>query len=180
MCTPFHEDYCHVFVIFLIANSINLLMAILFVCRKKGLERAEYFLGLIIVATILPLMIILVLNLLENRELWFYLLIIPIILFLLVEWVLDYLLKIDFRNTSIIWPYISLYYLALMGLIGYSFLVNKIYGFITLSTYFLNLFATWYGHSKWFLEIEFFRKSPYERSGRMKKSLSISFGSSGL
>jgi hypothetical protein len=30
----------------------------------------------------------------------------------------------------------------------YSFLINKIFGFITLAAYFLNLFAAWYSYNK--------------------------------
>ena len=136
------------FIVFLIANFINVIMVFLFICRKKGKEKAEYILGLLVVVMILPLILIVILNIVNGREFWFYTLIIPIILFLFVEYVLDYKMKIDFRNTSLVWPYIFLYYLALLGMVGYCFMVNKVFGFITLFTYFLNLFATWYAHSK--------------------------------
>jgi hypothetical protein len=33
-------------------------------------------------------------------------------------------------------------------MIGYSFLIGNAYGFVTLGTYFLGLFATWYSYAK--------------------------------
>jgi hypothetical protein len=134
------------FIAFIAANIVNITMVILFICRTKKLEKAEYFLGLIVVAMILPLAYIVIVNFLQNREWPFYILPISLILFLLVELYLDYIKKIDFRNSTLIWPYIVLYYLGLMGMIGYTFLANKTFGFITLGTYFINLFATWYAH----------------------------------
>jgi hypothetical protein len=135
-------------IVFLIANFINIVMVFLFICRKKGKENAEYILGLLVVVMVLPLISIIIFNIFAGRESWFYTLIIPMIFFLVVEYVLDYQMKRDFRNTSLVWPYIFLYYLALLGMIGYCFLINKVFGFITMFTYFLNLFATWYAHSK--------------------------------
>ncbi len=70
-----------------------------------------------------------------------------LILFFAIELLFDYILKLDFRNTALLWPYIVVYYLALMGMIGYSFSIGRPYGFITLGTYFLGLLATWYGHA---------------------------------
>ncbi len=70
-----------------------------------------------------------------------------LLLFLVIELLFDYILKIDFRSTALLWPYIIVYYLGLMGMVGYSFLIGKPYGFVTLGTYFLNLFATWYSFS---------------------------------
>ena len=68
--------------------------------------------------------------------------------FLIIEVVLDYVLKSDFRNTSLIGPYLLLYYISILGMIGYSFLVEKKYGFITLVTYFLSQFAALYSYMK--------------------------------
>lgn len=134
------------FIAFLVANIVNITMVILFICRTQKLEKAEYILGLIVVAMVLPLFFIIGFNFLKHREWSFYILPIFLILFLLVELYLDYIKKIDFRNSALVWPYIVLYYLSLMGMIGYTFLVNKTFGFITLATYFLNLGATWYAH----------------------------------
>jgi len=61
---------------------------------------------------------------------------------------LDYLFKVDFRNTPLVWPYVTTYFIGLNGMIGYSFLMGKRYGFVTLITYFTNLFVTFYLYFK--------------------------------
>jgi hypothetical protein len=65
-----------------------------------------------------------------------------------VEFVLDYWLELDFRHSRLLGPYLLLYYLALMGMIGYSFQVGRVFGFVTLATYFLQLAATGYSYRK--------------------------------
>jgi hypothetical protein len=134
--------------IFIIANLVNLLLVGIFLSRPKGLKRVEYILGLIVVAMILPLGIAVILNVHGKREWWAVVLPLILLSFLVIELFFDYILKLDFRKTKLLGPYLLVYYLALMAMIGYSFLVGKSYGFITLSTYFLNLFATWYSYSK--------------------------------
>jgi len=134
--------------IFLIANLIHLIMIVIFLCRTRKMERIEYFLGLILVSLGLPVLFAVILNISKKRDWWSFILPLILLLFLILEFVLDYILKSNFRNTTLLWPYLLIYYSALMGMIGYSFLVKKTYGFITLFTYFLHLIATWYSYSK--------------------------------
>ena len=136
------------FSLLLIANFVNLLVTGVFIARGNGYERTEYVLGLAVVAMALPTMTIVVLNIIHQREWWTIVLPLPLILFCLMELLLDYVLKLDFRNTGLIWLYIPIFYLGLWGMIGYAFLIGRIYGFITLATYFISLVATWYGHTR--------------------------------
>jgi CubicO group peptidase (beta-lactamase class C family) len=130
------------------ANLFNLLMTSIFFTRPRGWKRFERIVGLIMVALALPLGAAVTLNLLANREWWFIVLPIPLILHCLAELLLDYILKLDFRRTRWLGPYLALFYLGQMGLIGYAFVVQPAYGFVTLTTYFLCLGATRYAHSK--------------------------------
>ena len=134
--------------LFAIANLVNLLMIGIFLSRPVGLERVELVLGTVFVTMALPVGAAVILNTLGGREWWTMILPIPLILFCVVELVLEYVLKLDFRKTALLWPYLILYYLALITMIGYAFGVGKSYGFVTLGTYFLNLLATWYSYSK--------------------------------
>jgi hypothetical protein len=68
--------------------------------------------------------------------------------YLAVEYMLDYRLKSNFRQTRWLGPYLLLYYLGLFALIGYAFLVDRAAGFITLATYFINLAATGFSYSR--------------------------------
>ncbi len=134
--------------IFVIANLVNLLLMGIFLSRPKGLKKVEYVLGLFTVSMILPVSVAVILNILGKRDWWTLVLPLVLILFLAVELLFDYILKLNFRKTRLLWPYLFLYYLALMAMIGYSFLIGRPYGFVTLGTYFLSLFATWYSYSK--------------------------------
>ena len=111
------------FSLFLIANLVNLLVTGVFIARGNGYEQTEYVLGLAVVAMALPTMAFVVSNVIHQREWWTIVLPLPLILYCLVELLLDYVLKLDFRNTGLIWLYIPIFYLGLWGMIGYAFLV---------------------------------------------------------
>jgi hypothetical protein len=134
--------------LFLIANLVNILMIGIFLSRPWGLKRLERILGLASISMALPVGFALVINALGGREWWTVVLPSLLVGFLIVELILDYILRLPFRSSRLLWPYLLLYYMSLMGMIGYAFLVSEAYGFITLATYFLNLLATWYSYSK--------------------------------
>jgi hypothetical protein len=134
--------------IFIIANLINLLLVSIFLSRPKGLRKIERILGLMVVAMIFPVGLAIILNIIGKRGEWMIILPTVLILFLAAELLLDYILKLNFRKTKWLWPYLILYYSAMMAMIGYSFLIGKIQGFVTLSTYFLCLLATWYSYAR--------------------------------
>ena len=119
------------------ANLFNLLMTAIFLTRPKGWKRFERVAGLAMVGMAVPLGAAVILNLLAKRGWWFVVLPLPLILHCIVELLLDYILKLDFRKTRLLGPYLALFYLGQMGLIGYAFIVEPAYGFATLATYFL-------------------------------------------
>ena len=135
-------------VLVVIANLANLLIAAIFVARHKGFQGAEYWIGLVVVCLGIPVVISAIWNLVKGRETWTVYLPLILVLYLVIEFVFDYWLKIDFRSTWLMWPYILVFYAGLMAMIGYSFLVNRTYGFVTLSTYFINLATTVWAHSR--------------------------------
>lgn len=136
------------FILFAIANLVNILMIGIFLSRPRRLRRVEHVLGIVLLTLAIPLTISVALNLVGKREWWTIVLPCLLVVFLIVELILDYVLKLKFRNTRLLWPYLLLYYLSLWGMIGYSFLIGRPYGFITLVTYFLNVLATWYSYSR--------------------------------
>jgi hypothetical protein len=128
------------------ANLFNLLLAAIFLSRPRGWKRFERIVGLILVALAVPLGAAAILNFLAQREWWFVLLPLPLILHAVLELLLDYILKRNWRTSRLLGPYLALFYLGQMGLIGYAFLVQPLYGALTLVTYFLCLAATAYAH----------------------------------
>ena len=135
-------------IVFLCANLFNLFITGIMLSRPFGLVKLEIILGIINILLIIPLSLAVVLNILGAREWWTYVLPLILIMFLIVELLLDYVLQIPFRETRLLWPYLALFYLSAWMMIGYSFLVSKSYGFITLVTYFICLAATAYSYSQ--------------------------------
>ncbi len=134
--------------LFVVANLVNILLTGIFLSRPWGLRRLERILGLASIALVLPVGLAVVINALGGREWWMVVLPSLLVAFLIMELILDYILQVPFRSSRLLGPYLLLYYLSLMGMIGYAFLVSEAYGFITLATYFLNLLATWYSYSR--------------------------------
>ena len=137
-------------VVVVAANLFNLLMTAIFLTRPRGWKRFERIAGLVMVSLAVPLGTAAVLNLVNERPWWFVVLPLPLLLHCVAELLLDYVLKLDFRRTRLLGPYLALFYLGQWGLIGYAFVVKPLYGFVTLATYFLCLAATRYAHSKGF------------------------------
>lgn len=126
-----------------IANLFNLMVIGLMLAR---VAQIDYDLGIPLILMAVLLIAASILNIIWRREKWFSIL--PLILagYLLFEWCLDYIFKIEFRSTWLLGPYLLLFYAGQMGMIGYSFLVRKGYGVVTLVTYFLSLAATAYSY----------------------------------
>ena len=135
-------------IVFICANLFNLFIVGIMLSRPFGLQRLERVVGILNILLIIPLMGAVFLNFTSGRDWWTYLLPLVMIAFLIVELLLDYVLKIPFRETRLLWPYLGLFYLAAWMMIGYSFLVNRTFGFITLVTYFMSLAATAYSYSQ--------------------------------
>jgi hypothetical protein len=136
------------FWIFIIANIVNLSVIGIMISRTKQLPNLEYYFGLLIVFVAIPLTACVIFNIAENRDWWTIVLPMFLVVFCVIEFLLDYVFKVDFRVTVWLWPYLIIFYSGLMGMIGYSFLIGRSYGFITLCTYFINLLATWYSYSQ--------------------------------
>jgi len=127
-----------------LANLINIFIAFLFLARMSGLTEIENSFGIVTIAMGFVLGYIAYLNKKNHRDKWETYLIIPIFLFMIIELLLDYILIIDFRSTTIVGPYVLLYYIGAWGLIGYSFRFEKKWGFITLGTYFIMMILSIY------------------------------------
>jgi hypothetical protein len=135
-------------ILFLVANLVNLLIIGIMLSRPFGLKRLERILGVGAVACAVPAGLALLLNAMGGREWWAILLPALFVAYLVLELILDYVLRLDFRHTRLLWPYLLVYYVALNAMIGYTFLVNEAFGFVTLATYLLGLVATWYSYSQ--------------------------------
>lgn len=130
------------------ANLSNLLIAALMLSRIFTNKQVDYYLGLIVVALVVPVALGALFNFTRNRQWWTFTLPLFLLLFGLTELLFDYILKIAFRESALLWPYLLIFYLGQMAMIGYAFLVKRLAGFITLGSYFICLLATWFSHGR--------------------------------
>ena len=134
--------------VFVIANLTNLLLAVMFLFRARDKPKIGSTFGWAAVVLGIPLLTAVVLNALGGRPWWALVLPGLLVAYDLVEFLIDHVLKYDFRHSRWLGLYLGLYYLALMGMIGYAFAIGKSYGFITLITYFVNLAATAFSYAR--------------------------------
>jgi small-conductance mechanosensitive channel len=143
LVSKFESDYKRIdLIVVYLANLINVIMVFLFVARISALSQVEGFLGVVAMIMGFCLGYIAFINRRNKRDKWETYLLIPIFLFFTVELVLDYILDFNFRSTALAGPYVLFYYVGLWGLIGYAFRFDRKWGFLTLITYFLNMFLS--------------------------------------
>jgi len=130
------------------ANFFNILITGIMLARPKRLDRIEWILGIVSITLVLPLSIVVRFYAINQANFWMVVLPSLLIAFLVFEFILDYLLKFDFRKTRWLGLYLLLFYAAQWGMIGFGFLVNRVSGFITLLTYLLSFAATAYSYTK--------------------------------
>ena len=113
------------------ATIFNLLIAGIFIAQKKGRPKWMRGFGTAWLFLAIPLTIVFIRYLSLGKAAWIMIYFSFILFYMLVEWLLDYVFKYDFRaqkRTHI--PYIILEYIALFGLIGISFEIDRTWGFI--------------------------------------------------
>jgi len=132
-----------------IAILLNLLIIFIFIMRYRGSEGLEHKIGYFVIACAFPLVIILINYIWIGIDLWIVIYLIIIINFLILETILDYILKIKFRkNPKIVGPYILFYYVAFWGLLAISFVIDLMIGFIVFGIFMMNVGITIYTHKK--------------------------------
>jgi len=133
------------------AVAFNLLIAGIFVAQKYGRQQLTRRLGILWLSLAVPLSVVFVRYLLAGREWWILGYFGFILFYMVVELLLDYVFKVDFRRTKITHiPYIILEYIALFGLIGISFSIDRTWGWIVSIAFWILLASLiyLYGESK--------------------------------
>ena len=127
--------------LFFIINCANIIISIIFIIRVKKPE-FEHTLGILYIALGIPTLILTIMNILLQREWWFWIFPLLFLIFLIFELIIDYIKKIEFRyprKLKILVPYIILYYISIILMWGLTWTLGLLYGAITGGTYFLQL-----------------------------------------
>jgi hypothetical protein len=111
------------------ALAFNLLIAGIFIADKLGRPKLIRTLGLIWLSLALPLGVVLVRYWAVGRAVWILVCLGLVLVYMAIEWLLDYGLKVPFRQ-KLYWhvPYIMLEYVALFSLIGIAFSIDRVWG----------------------------------------------------
>ena len=120
----------------IIANFNNVILILIFTARIYNYPRVEYWLGILFILTIIPFIFILVNSFSMERPVLYYIQLILVIIFIIVELLLDYILKINFRNSSgLVIPYLILFYASFGGMIGVASRSGKGWTIITIISF---------------------------------------------
>ncbi|MHA2007996.1 MAG: hypothetical protein ACXABO_12210 [Promethearchaeota archaeon] len=118
--------------IFFISGVIFFISIIgIFISAAKENEKFLRGIGVIIVSLMIPLIIVFIDYLVVGQSLMRFIYMIVIFIYLIVELVLDFILKIEFRDkTSSHVPYIILEYAACFSFIFNTFEINEMMGWV--------------------------------------------------
>jgi hypothetical protein len=125
----------------ILANAINLSTILVFIFRLLDKPETAHWIGIITELSIFPLIYLLYTARQFQRRRIYYLWIGLMIVFVIVEFLVDWYPKFDFRdNLSIVIPYVMLFFGATGGMIGVASLAGKRWTLVTLIT-FLTMFV---------------------------------------
>ena len=120
----------------IVANVNNALLILLFVARINKMPKIEYWIGIIFILSIIPLTYLFV-TALESKPPFIYFIQLGFMMtFLIVELLLDYIFKVDFRHTQrLVIPYVILFFAGTGGMIGVASHAGKFWTIVTIITF---------------------------------------------
>lgn len=118
------------------ANVINISTILIFVARLLEKPGIGHWIGIIIQFTIIPLFYLLYAARSLNRARIYYIQVSLMIVFIIVEFLVDWYPKIEFRNNLlIVIPYVMLFFGATGGMIGVASLAGKRWTVVTVLSF---------------------------------------------
>jgi len=118
------------------ANVINISTILIFVARLLEKPEIGHWIGIIIQFTIIPLFYLLYAARSLNRARIYYIQVSLMIVFIIVEFLVDWYPKIELRNNLlIVIPYVMLFFGATGGMIGVASLAGKRWTVVTVLSF---------------------------------------------
>ena len=120
----------------ILASVINLSTILVFTFRLLDKPEVGHWIGITVQLSIFPLVYLLYAARRFNRR-WIYFIWIGLmIVFIIVEFIVDWYPKVNFRdNLSIVIPYVMLFFGATGGMIGIASLAGKKWTIVTVITF---------------------------------------------
>jgi len=131
----------------IVANLINVLVIAVFIARLSNRPKIEYWLGIILTLSIVPLAYLFITAIGFKRPFLYFIQIGLMITYLVVELMLDYILKVDFRqNQRIVIPYIMLFFSGTGGMIGVASHAGKVWIIVTVISFLIMTILSFVQH----------------------------------
>lgn len=109
-----------------------------FVSRLAEKKSIEHWLGIVFIGTIIPYVYLLFNAQKNDRPGIYYIQLMCVILFLIVELLLDYIFKLEFRNIRwMVITYVMLFFAATGGMIGIASNGGKLWTIISVILFFI-------------------------------------------
>jgi hypothetical protein len=122
----------------ILANLMNILLISIFIARLSERPKIEHWLGIILLLSIVPLTYLFISGISIKRPLLYFIQIGLMMAYLVVEFLLDYLLKVDFRQTPrIVIPYLMLSFSGAGGMIGVASQAGRGWSIVTIISFLL-------------------------------------------
>ena len=120
----------------IVANLINVLVITVFIARLSNRPKIEYWLGITLISSFVPLTYLFITAFGFRRPFLYFIQIGLMITYLVVELLLDYIFKVDFRqNQGIVIPYIMLFFSGTGGMIGVASHAGKVWTVVTVISF---------------------------------------------
>lgn len=118
------------------ANLINVLVIAVFIARLSNRPKIEYWLGIALISSLVPLAYLFITAFGFRRPFLYFIQIGLMITYLVVELLLDYIFKVDFRqNQGIVLPYVMLFFAGTGGMIGVASHAGKVWIVVTVISF---------------------------------------------
>lgn len=133
----------------IIGLTILVTCNLIFILRLLGFSKIEYWTGLIFILTSVPITYLLIIANEHQRPAIYYIQLSVMLIFILAELFLDYILKVDFRNTKwMVIPYATLFFAATGGMIGIISQSGKIFSVTSIVLFFIMIFLAFFQRVK--------------------------------
>lgn len=128
-----------------ILSIINLI----FIFRLLNQEVTEYWLGIVFIVSAVPLLYLIYTGVQLNRPILYFIQLGIMIGFIILELLLDYIFKFDFRHTNwMVISYVTLFFAATGGLIGLASQAGKSWTIISIILFFIMTGLAFYQRAK--------------------------------
>ncbi len=133
----------------IIGLTILVTCNLIFIFRLLGFSKIEYWTGMIFLLTALPIIFLLINAHEHQRPVIYYFQLSLMLAFIIVELFLDYIYKVDFRNTKwLVISYATLFFAATGGMIGITSQSGKVFSGISIVLFFIMTFLAFYQRVK--------------------------------